>query len=116
MPEDVPDISPETAATVSRAIADKIESTRPHAGIEFVTVQAISFDDGLVPMATVTFAGDANGVAQTIPCLTGIAPRVGQRVAVIWDPPAGCYVFGTPELDIVPTVSMSLCCGSPTET
>lgn len=109
---EVPDINPETAAMLARAIVDKSEAERPHAGIEFVSVASVTETEGIVPMVTVEFAGSVPGDTMTIPCLTGEIPRVGSRVAVIWDPPAGCYVIGSVDLLAAPTARLSLACES----
>lgn len=108
---EAPDITPETAALLTRQILDKSKRDTPRQGIEFASVVAIAFDEGLVPMATVAFAGDPPGESRVVPCLTGVAPAIGARVACIWDPPAGCYIIGTPDLSIVPVGRLSLACG-----
>ncbi|HUV10976.1 MAG TPA: hypothetical protein VMX12_08350 [Acidimicrobiia bacterium] len=104
-------IDPETAALVARETVNKAKDEKTHDGIEFGTVLSISFDEGLVPMVNVRLAGDDPDVSQTVPSLTGVAPEVGDRVAVIWDNPAGCYIIGTPDLITEPTARLSLVCG-----
>lgn len=103
-------VNAETAGLLARETANKVKAELPHAGIEYARVIGVSYGEGLVPLVNVHLAGDPPESTRTVPCLTGVAPVVGQTVALIWDPPAGCYIFGTPEITLVPTGRMSLAC------
>lgn len=95
------ELTPEDAALIAGETAEKIEREAPTMGFEFATVISTSYDEGLNVYVEVVLAGSAPGQTTRVASLFGKTFEKGQRVAVFWDPPAGCYVLGTPELIVV---------------
>lgn len=107
------ELTPEDAALLSSATAEKVKRESGHAGTEFATVVSMSHSEGNVPYVVITLSAGKPGQTLTVPSKTGKVFYPGQRVAIEWDPPAGCYVTGTVDLDAIPRARASLRCGAP---
>lgn len=105
------ELTPEDAALISSATADKVKRETGHTGVEFATVVSMSQSEGNVPYVVISLAAGKPGQTLTVPSRTGQIYYPGQRVSIEWDPPAGCYVTGTADLEAVPRVRASLLCG-----
>ena len=104
------ELSPDDAALIAGETAKKIGREAAHDGIEFATVVGTSHDAGLNTYVEVVMATAPTGETIRIPSMFGRSFPKGQRVAIKWDPPAGCDVWGTPDMLVLPFARMSLAC------
>jgi hypothetical protein len=102
------ELTPEDAALIAGETAEKVKRETGHSGYEFASVVSVSYDEGLNTYVEVSMANSDRTIR--IPSLFGRRFQRGQRVAIVWVPPAGCYVIGTPEMFINPVARMSLGC------
>lgn len=98
------------AEDLARGILDKIERQSTHRGIQFGTVVSVNAPLGAVPYARVQVDGDPQGNAISIPVVSGLLVYPGLRVAILWDNPHGCYVFGQLSASTVPHGRISTPC------
>jgi hypothetical protein len=107
------ELTPEDAALISSETSKKVMREAGHKGIETATVVGMSQSKGNVPYVIISVAaGGPGGTVLTVPSKTGQMFYPGQRVSIEWDPPAGCYVTGSIDLQPIPRVRASLLCGS----
>lgn len=96
---------------MAKMIVDRVERGQTHEGIQFGTVTAVAANEGIVTYASVQVDGDSASI--TVPSLIGPNLATGQRVAVIWVNPHGCYIIGSPSNVVAPFARISMTCGGP---
>lgn len=102
-------VNPDQAAFVARQTVDKAANEAPQQFIQYGTVVGVDLTEGVVPYISVSVDGPGNGVAVAV-SLIGAFFFVGMRVAVLWTPPAGLCIIGTPETSRVPYVRATRGC------
>lgn len=106
------ELTPEDAALLSSATAEKVKRQTGHSGNETATVVSMSWSEGNVPYVVITVPGGRPGKTLTVPSKTGQMFYPGQRVSIEWDPPAGCYVTGSVDMNPIPRARASMNCST----
>lgn len=97
------------AAFVARETLDKAKNEAGQQFIQYATVVGVDLTEGVVPYITVSPDGPGNGTIVAV-SLIGSFFFEGMRVAIMWTPPAGCVIIGTPETQTVPYATATRGC------